>query len=871
MVQKTWARSIFVLLLCTLGSSSGEAWQEPQSAATLQPLPVYVVDFRQTEPIREIGDLGAFATGLIDLRLLEIPSLTVHRVPEAPVCGKPSESGAAQTQMSSVAVAPSDYYVVRGSIEVRLPQVVLDYFVEECEKQTVQKILEDTQPFTIDHAREELTVAAHAIAYKIERATPPTPVTVELFQVEGDVSDSNEIQKTIQHEVAQVLSKSPSLEVTDTSEYRIGGKIVFQKNSSLFRPFAKATLQAELRIDAHARTYPISTLGGSGDALPLLYSQIAAEVQRFLPQVLLAEHLGLPEIQGNMKVDELLTRGGQLLDQCASNGHSCASAQDAIPLLTAATQQNADLWKGFWLLGRAQMLAWKYPDAAVSLTKASELAKRESDAGKLIVASDHAQILSLLGDAYRNIEKYDLAQKAYDQSFAILPSQPELYAKKALALRFGGKRLAALEVIVSGLRAHVVDTASLHDEAKNIIRALQKDEIEQAQSLFADAHRAGFGVNDEYALVLSQKWAQTLDANWTAENRARARVELETAVSLQPSSPDIQAEVYLNLARAELTDGNHDRLRALIASFETLPSDQVTGNLREWAERISARDHLDHDEFESAWASADIALHIQTTDDGNLLASEARLFLARQKEKAIGSSPTPAQRLEVKKLYRESSDIAAPLVAKRFTSADTVLVMASHPLNEDKKTREQFEKLVRLNPADVSALNGLMFVCSQYQLDANCAFSAAQKMSELLDRNSSDASSDYLNIAEVAVLTSNDAVALNWLDVAAQQPPLGPRNESLVYFYRLWIDLRRGNTQDSSADLQSWQGATQRFRQSHDQLNWIFDGVKKILSQEKVVGGGAPLLSAMVEALENSDRPLPTWTWLTTSSIANPK
>ena len=868
MSKKSGALFMCYLAWFLLRPPSTVALQQP-APAELQPLPVYVVDFKQDEPIREIGDLGAFATGLIDLRLLEISSLTVHRVPEPPPCGNVSSPSPAQTQMSSIGVVPGDYYVVRGSIEVRLPEIVLDYFVEECEKQTVRRILEDTQPFTLDHAREELTVAAHAIAYKIERATPPTAVTVELFQVDEDVPDRDEIQNKIQREVSQAMSKFSSLEVTGTSDYRIGGKISFQKSSSFFHRFAKGTLQAELHIDAHGKRYPIINLTQSRDALSELYSQIAAETQRFLPQVLLAEHLGLPEIQSNMKVDELLSRGTQLLEQCSQQGPDCAGAQDAIPLLTAATQQDAKMWKAFWILGRAQMLALKYADAAASLEKASELARRDSYSGKLVAASDRAQMLSLLGDAYRNIEKYGLAQAAYDQSLVVLPSQPQLYAKKALALRFDGKRLASLQVILDGIKANPDNAQPLHDVARDVIRALQKGEFDKAESLFGEANRAGVGVSNEYALVLTQKWGQILDADWTPESRARARESLGKALSLQPSEPDIQAEVYASLARAELGDGDRERLHTLIAWVEKLPADQVTANNREWAERISARDHLDHDEFEAARTSADAALRIRTTDDGNFLASEAHLFLAQQKEKEMGSTPTAAQRQEVKKLYRESADMAAPLVLKRFSDADTVLVMASHSLGDDQKTREQFERLVKLNPKDVSALNGLMFVCSQYQMDASCAFSAAQKMAALLDRHGRGASTDYLNIAEVAVLTLNDGVALDWLDAAAQQPQPGSRNESLIYFYRLWIHIRQGHTQESSSDFQAWCEATKRFRQTHVNLSWIFDGVKKALSQEKLAGGLAHLLLAMTEALEDNNKPLPTWPKPGSATISN--
>jgi tetratricopeptide (TPR) repeat protein len=841
------------------------AAQQEAKPVSIRPSPVvYVEDFRQSAPIPEV-DLSSFATSLVGLRLLEIPSLTVRRVTKAPECENPTSRSNTPTQLPGVpnfqsAAAPSgDFYVVSGSIGVRLPEIVLDYSVAACENRTSRKILQDTQPFTLDHAREELTIAAHAIGYKIEHLAPPTQIAVEPFQIEGNLQDSNAMQDSIRHQLIASMSKSPDFEVTDTSDYMVGGTITLQKGASLLRSFAKGKIEADLHIEAHGKPYPLRPLTGSLGDLDKFYAAVAEEVQHTLPQVLLAEHLGLPQILGNMEVNELVSKGSQLLEQCAQNDHNCASAGLAIPVLTSATRQDPNNWKAFQLLGQAQTFSGKYAGAAGSLQTASTLIKHDLDSGELISVSDQVQALNLLGDAYRNVEKYPQAEAAYDESLQIMPSQPTVYVSKALALRFDSKPLQSLQAILAGLKIAGSPTAAqpLHDAAKDVIAALQKDDFDKAEQLLAQAHSAGEPVSNEYALVLSRKWGQVLEASWTPENRTAANAALRKALDLRLSDPEVEAELYGNLASTQLVDGDRQLLDSYLTQAEKLPAGQVSVYTREWIARIIAEDQLEHHEYEKARASADLSYHIVQTDNGAYFAALTTYRLAESKNKPAGASP--AEIAEVHGLYQQSADLAGPLVDKRSaTNADMVFTLANHPLGQDQKTRERFERILKQYPNDVSALYALMTVCSQYLGDPDCAFSAARKWTTLPD--GPQLAADYLDLAEIAVLADKDETASEWLDTAMSRPGVTSRDKSLAYIYRLWVAMRQKHTSEFSSDFQAWEVETQAFRKTKHDLSWIFTGARKALQDDlRIDEKEKHLLGAMMTTLDHPNQPLPSW------------
>ena len=882
------------LILCAMGSIPALCQETSKPNSLPEQLPVYIVDFKQdlrrADVAREIGDLGAFTSGLIHLRLLEISSVTVHRVQTAPACGESLTPAADQSQTPRPQAALSgDFYIVHGSIETHLPDFVLNYFVDKCESRKLLKVFQDTQPFTLDHALEEITSSAHAIAFKIEKAIPPTQVAVEPFSGDSDQPDQKDIRTTARNEVVQAVSQSSDYKVVDTSGYVVGGQITFLKDTRPIRLFSNAAIiRADIHINAHGKTYPLKQVTGTSDQLKKFYADVAEEVVRNLPQVLLAEHLQLPDVVNHMKSDALLTQANQLLSQCSDTDRDCPSAQDAIKLLSAVTQQDPRAWKVFVTLGRAQMRAGKNVDAVSSLVKASDLIKTDNESGGHISTQDQVDALRLLGDSYRNIADYREAEATYDEALRIDSSLPQLYGSKALALQFDNKRPQALATIIQGLKisGQTATAQPLHDSAKGVIRALQPGEFDESEVSLDKAFAEGVPVANEYALLVALKWEHVFDISWTPENRMNARKELKKALDRGPTDPAILVTAYGDAARAELVDGDQQRLMDLIHDAEKQPADQIPLFLRAWIERIQAHSEINNGEYAKAYDAAEAAYHIYPSDDASYLLANSTLlltqckewslvlgqkedglkqckleFLIRDDERKGSISLTADQARALKEGYQQAADVAAPLVAKRYQDGDGVLMRANHALGQDKKTRDMFLGFAQQDPKDVSAVDILQYVCSQYLFDFDCSFVAAQKSVGLLSPNAPTAASDYLNIAEAAVLKGDSKAASDWLASAGQPQKMKPRDAALFYVYRLWVAMRTGQTGEFKTDFDAWIEATKQFRESKDDLNWVFTGAKVALDRSKAeLGTGkTELLLSMMDTLENDSSTLPTW------------
>jgi tetratricopeptide (TPR) repeat protein len=894
MARKSIKLLICGLILCAVENIPALCQETSKPNSLPEQLPVYIVDFnqdlRRADVAREIGDLGAFTSGLIHLRLLEISSVTVHRVQTTPVCGEAVSPSPDQSQSTRTQAAPSgDFYIVHGSIETHLPDFVLNYFVDKCENRKLLKVFQDTQPFTLDHALEEITSSAHAIAFKIEKAIPPTQVAVEPFSGDSDQQDQKDIRTTARNEVVQAVLQSSDYKVVDTSGYIVGGQITFLKDARAIRIFPNATaIRADIHINAHGKTYPLKQVTGSSDQLKKFYADVAEEVVRNLPQVLLAEHLQLPDVVNHMKSDALLTQANQLLSQCSDTDRDCPSAQDAIKLLSVVTQQDPRAWKVFVTLGRAQMRAGKNVDAVSSLVKANDLIKADNQSGGHISTQDQVEALSLLGNSYRNIADYREAEATYDEALRIDSSLPQLYGSKALALQFDNKRPQALDAIIQGLKisGQAATSQPLHESAKGVIHALQPGEFDGSEASLDKAFGQGVPVANEYALLVALKWEHIFDVSWTPESRAKARIDLKKALDRGPTDPAVLVTAYGDAARAELVDGNQQHLMDLVHQAEKQPADQIPPFLRAWIQRIQAHSEIDSGDYSKAYDAAEVAYHIYPSDDASYLLADSTLLLTQCKEWALvlgqkedglkqckrdflirdderkGSvSLTADQARSLKESYQQAADVAAPLVAKRYQDGDGVLLRANHALGQDKKTRDLFLGFVQQDPKDASAVDILLYVCSQYLFDFDCAFLAAQKIAGGLHANDPTAASDYLNVAEAAVLKGDNKAATDWLASAGQPQTMKPRDAVLFYIYRLWVAMSTGQTGEFKTDFDAWREATKQFRDSKEDLNWVFTGAKKALDRSKTqMGAGkTELLLSMMAASENDTSTLPSW------------
>ncbi len=884
-------------LVCTLiliTAGAGVTWCQELEKPEL--LPVYIVDFSQESQRvsvpRELADLNTFTSSLIYLRLLEASSATLQRVPVAPVCdSESSKQDQAINQPppgSPPPVIPSgNFYVVHGSIEIHMPDIVMSYIVEKCDNHKIKKLYEGVEPVTLDHALDEMASSAHAIAFVIERDIPPTKIAVGPFGGDVNSQDQQDIITAARKDVIESISQSSSYTVIDKSDYLVGGQITFSKNRKFIGTFSNTSiLQANLRINAHGKSYPLNPVVGSSDQLKKFYADIDAEVLRGLPQVLLAEHLQLPDVASHMGADALLAQAQQILNQCPDAGE-CAGAQDAIQLLSPAAQKDTRAWKVLVTLGRAQMRAGKGVDAVNSLQKATDLIKEDTAAGGHISTKDQFDAMNLLGDSYRGIGEYSKAEDSYSNALKLDPAQLALYRSKAIAQQFDNKRILALQTLIDGLKlpGSADDKKPLHETAEDVVRTLQPAELDAAEALLDQTYLSDPSVANEYALVISQKWEHIFDTSWTADNRVKGRAALKVARDRHPDDPSILVSIYGDSAIAERVDGESGRQMAFIQEAQKQSTSQVPAYLRSWLYRLQAVAESGDGKYENALDSADKAYHLQPTDYGGYLLADTGWLAARCRElklkspaegrdqqecsfdvltesadKTLPGTLSEIEKRELKERYQQIVEKAAPLVAKRYFPADTIFMWANHSLDQDKVSLTQFQQLIQRNPKDESALRQVQHICSQYIFDFECSFAAAQKRAALLTSNSGASAGNYLDVTEAAILKGDFKTAESWLASATKLAHTS-RERTLCDFLQMWIAMRLNRTNEYKSDFDVWRDATAQLRNDKTGTHWNFFGAEKSINDSKAEMGreNTEFLLAMIKALMDDKLPLPIW------------
>ncbi len=884
-----------LLLLAGISAVAAQSPPPPPPPPAAQ-VSVYIVEFKQAlgpELDRDFDQLNRFTTGLVQLRLLQIPSLIVHRVQDPKTCGA-AMSMPMEPRAQTASITPQssgDFYLVEGSIKPDLPKITLNYSVKQCQSGKLQTVFQDVQPFTLDHALDEITIVAHAIAYKIERAIPPTQVDVALFTVDSDATTPKAIATELQKAIISGLEKSSDYEVNSPSEFKIVGQLHVQKERILGTLPSKLNLTAQMHVETHGKIYPLHTVTGTStaDQLPKFYAAVSEEVNLGLPEVLLAEHLQISGFLESMKTEDLINEGDRLLMQCGSAEAQCSSAQDAITLLSPAAKNESAPWKLVLLLGKAQVRAGKSADAAASFEDVCRRIDDETSRGNQVQVDDHVEVFNLLGDSYRDLGRYDLAEEKYRSSLKLNEQQSAAYKDLASVLQYKGQRARALDVLIAGIKvsASPSDAKPLHDSAKDLILEIQDpDEIASAASGISSALGASVSMASEYALVTARKWTLVLDSGWKPEYRETAEHELQTALGLHIADPEVLAWLNSVGARVELMAGDSARLHQFVNEVEQIPTAQYPAYLHEWVERISAQDYINHGQLDKAREKADQAYHIQPSDLGTFVIANAIYNSGRCREitRYLGkASPDPedcqpnnidrfdrtdekprllpAERKEINDLYIDAANLVGPLVAKRKHDGDAVLMWSNHQLGRDRETVDLYSRLDPKDSTDQLTLDNIMYVCSQFLLDMDCALPAAQKAAETLPRTGPDVARNFLNIAEIAVLDGNQKLALDWLSVAASQPSLNPRDKSLLNLYHLWAIMPSGAPEEMKNDFEAWRAAADEFRSRKDDLDWVFMGARRMLNHPRTPIGEqkTSLLTSMMDALEQRDSKMPSW------------
>jgi tetratricopeptide repeat protein len=851
---------------CLLAASAAIASPQEQVAQTAsrRPVRVFVVDFSQPDAIPEMGDLGRIAAGLVRLRLLEMPALEVHHALSVPPCGTQAPPGLvgpeaqAAPQLLRSQQGTGDFYVVQGSVGVlRAPDISVDFSLQFCADGSLQTLIHKEQPFTADRALEQISIVSNFISFRLAELVPTVKVTIGPLQAE----DEKEIADSLKFKLAETISDMPGLEVADSAEYAILGRItVPQKVSRLLflpRPKSNNLKLEDLKIVAHDKPYPLESISGTRDKLPEFYSKVSAEVRRTLPQVLLAERLGWPELLDNMTADDLFAKGKMFL--CEEEPPECKKdLQSAIPILTKATVMRPKDHGSFLLLGKAQYLSRHYLEAVKALEDARKIEQAEKSEGRSVAKEEEVAVLDLLGDAYNGIEKYDRAIESYNQSLGLDPSQAKIYDKKALAAGYSGNRPAALKTLIEGLHQTGNSgsaSGALRQSTKSLIQRLESPELPSAEGILKEAYEIeGYPVSNEYALLLEREGSEAIDSAKGQEDMKHARSYLERALGARPLEDAVRASVLGNLIRSYL-GSNLDKANSLLTEAEHIPPEHLSSNLRAWLLQLRAWYWIDVKNYEKAYAVAQNAHDTEHSKWGDLALARAALNLGKTKEDTAARAPGDRNQLllEVKRLYQQAFNLLDPLVNDRVGDADFDYLEASHGLGRDTEAVARFQKIVEQLPRDASALRSILFICTEYLFQSECAYKAAMQDVEAEAPNA-DA---YLNAIEVAVLHGKNAQAEQWLATMFTLPEVTAYQKSIGYFYRLWLAAHQNQKEAEKSAFRAWQAALEEFRKTDEEPTWSFRGTRHALEHTQFDVGMKELFTSVIAALEDRTKPIP--------------
>jgi tetratricopeptide (TPR) repeat protein len=751
--------------------------------------------------------------------------------------------------------------VVEGAVGVRAPNLLVDYSLQLCADGAFKTLIHEVQPFTADRALEQISIISNFINFKLADLAPTVKVTIAISQPQ----DEKEVADALKLKLTQTIADMSGLEVTDSGEYVIQGRLVVQKPTRAIIPLPKLSKPnnlkvEELRIVAHGKPYPLKSVAGTRDKLPEFYLQVGTAVRNSLPQVLLAERLGWPKLLDNMTVDDLLEKGRLFL--CVDQTAGCKKdVPSAIPVLIKATGISPNDLEAFSLLGRAQLLSGQYSDAVKSLELARAIEETEKKQGKSVTIEKEVNDLNLLGDAYNGIEKYDRAIESYNKSLILDPPQAKIYDKKALATAYGGDRPAALKILVEGLGQtgnSATASAGLRQSAKNLIQRLESSELPAAENILKGAYETNASsVRNEYALLLDREGNEGIDAAKNQEEMKRSRIYLQRALEVKPPDNAVRASVLGDLARSYL-GYDMDKANSFLTAAETIPSEHLTSNLRAWILQLRAWYWLDRKNYEKAYELAQNAHDAEHSRGSDSVLARAALALGKSKLADATTAAAGDKKqllLDAEKLFQQTINLVDSFINDRIGDEDSDYAEASHGLGRDSDALARFQKIAEQNPRDASALRNILYICNEYLFQPDCAYKAAT-----LDVEAEGLNADaYLNAIEVAALYGKDDQAGKWLDAVFNQTEMTAPQESIGYFYRLWLASRQNQKDAETSSFRAWQAAIEEFRKSGEEPTWTFEGAKHTLEHSQFDEDSKKLFFSMIAAMEDRTKPLPVF------------
>jgi hypothetical protein len=747
---------------------------------------VYVVDFSVTGSNPHYAELSTFAPELVRLQLVQVPMLEVVRTPVAPPCGDtnrstqvPSEAAqnAAQTQSAPNVPthAPSDFYLITGSVAFRTADIQVYGALEHCVEKKLLPVTSDQEVFVPARALEQITVLTQVLVYKLEGLLPATRVRVASITAQEQKLEP--IAAELTEQIKLEMTQHPGFQLSETGDADavIDGQL-FGQADSLKMGY---TIHWQQQLSTFA---PVVTVQGKTDDVPGFLRKTGESVYDNLSSQIVARQTGLKESLENSPVEQLLAEGKRLL--CVDQAPTCQQdPQGALRLLSVAAGRskngNAEM---LYLLALAQSAAFKYEDSIVTLQRALAISESQNSPEVSI------EVLNQLGFTYNQLGDTQNAAKYYAESLGRNPNQPDLYIRQADIL-FETKPVAAVKALLEGLR-HEPKSEPLHDSLQSRIAKLKEGDVKAVADLIESA-MANVPLSEEYAQVCAYGASITI---YSDRNIATQYLE----------------------------------------RIKRIPLANLSAMSRNWISRLRATDALQQQSYQAAYRYASEAQRVvdkENYHDGrmsNVLLSHIQFAWAQSL-----NEQDPARR----QMLMLAHDRSKPIVQEGDGQGYSDFVQINHLLDNDAESKQIFSELLDKKANDQVAAEAVIYVCNEFLRDPGCAYDIARHsltvpsdnvtlqldgVEAALLWNDTDRALEWLTVAEqhpeADVVTKAVAATYRfWISYAGDKPSSRRDFENLVAamneYYRIWLA--------ETPDVRAYEA-------------WSFKGPRRVLTENRL-------------------------------------
>ena len=446
-----------------------------QSPQHRPPKAVYLIAFQGAAEPAGWGDLPAFATTTLRLRLSSLKSLQLLNSPaEAPCRQSRIEGSRSSTDSVDDSAAVPKHYMLSGSVDIHeqsagAQEINLFYSLDEVEHCQVKNLLQSRVPMAPAEALARFRSMGDVVALRLEEElSDRVPVVVEPTTMSAADEPTRSSAKLLEQLLERRLADSEDFQAARDAASRTRARYHVTARLETKPMRGGSHIDAVLfRVEAGSRHYDLpresAPAGQDRGALLEFLGDAADSALRALSEIRYRSESGLPDDAAQVETSLVVEKARKYLDQ--------GQARAALALfsgLPAGRQLSPD---ALGLKGRALFETSDYAAAAEAYDDAAAAGNRDP--------LFQAQMFSGAGSAWYRARNYANAAERYG---AVLPlarkaGQPAADVKKLMresarwrmaSLGLGGKAEQAVGEYLK-LRPEVDDPTGLDDEAEELL------------------------------------------------------------------------------------------------------------------------------------------------------------------------------------------------------------------------------------------------------------------------------------------------------------------------------------------------------------------------------------------------------------------